>query len=76
MYIRVKAIPGSKKESVKVLKPDHLQVSVKEPAERNLANTRIRELVAKHCGVPEAKVKMLSGHQSRSKMFSVDTGLA
>jgi len=76
MYIRVKAIPGSKKESLVVLKQDHLQISVKEPAERNLANMRILELVARHCGVPVGKVKILSGHQSRSKLLSVDTGLA
>ena len=76
MYLRIKAIPGSKKEEVKAVKPDQLEIRVREPAERNLANTRILELVARHCGVPVGKVKILSGHQSRSKLLSVDTGLA
>ena len=52
MYIHVKVIAGAKKEVLKLKNSDHFEISVKEPAERNLANTRIIELVASHFSIP------------------------
>ena len=72
MYIKIKVIPCAKKESFEKISEDHFTVSVKEKAERNMANTRVRELVAEHFGVPVGKAKLISGHHSPSKIFSVD----
>lgn len=72
MYIKVKATPGAKKESVLQKSTDTLEIKVREPAERNLANRRILELVARHFGVTTGKVRMVSGHHSQSKILSVD----
>ena len=44
MYIRVKVSPSAKKEIFKQINEDHFEVSVKEKAERNLANNRVIEL--------------------------------
>ena len=71
MYIKVKVTAGVKRELFEALSKDSFKVSVKEPAERNLANTRVLELVARHFGVPKGKVRMVNGHQSPSKILSV-----
>ena len=72
MYIKVKAIAGAKKEVVKALSKDTLSISVREPAERNMANKRIIELTARHFSVPVGKVRIISGHHSPSKILSSD----
>lgn len=53
---------------------DHFEVSVRELAERNLANRRIIELVARRFKLPVGKVRIISGHHSPSKILSVDVG--
>ncbi|MEI6842933.1 MAG: DUF167 domain-containing protein [bacterium] len=69
MYIHVKVTPSAKKESFVKKNKDHFLVSVRERAERNLANKRVIELVSKHFG--SHKVLLVSGHNSPSKLFSV-----
>lgn len=71
MYIRVKVIAGAKHESLEKLKEGEYKVSVREPAERNLANERIIEIVAHECGVSIKKVRILHGHHSPSKLLSI-----
>ncbi len=72
MYVRVEVRPGAKRESVMHLDSKTLSIAVKEPAERNLANMRVRELVAEEFSVPVSKVKMISGHRSPRKIFTID----
>lgn len=72
MYCKVKVIPGAKKESFVKKSEDHFNASVRELAERNLANNRVLELVAYHFGVVKGKVRLVSGHRSPSKIFRVD----
>lgn len=71
MYIRVQATPRAKREQVIFDAPDQYRIFVKEPAERNLANTRIRELLARECQVSLHSVRLISGHRSPSKIFSI-----
>jgi uncharacterized protein YggU (UPF0235/DUF167 family) len=71
MYIRVNATPGAKKELVTQVSDDKYEISVREPAERNMANARIKTLVARELGVPESAVRMILGHQSPHKILSV-----
>lgn len=71
MYVRVHAVPDARKERVEE-KEGSLTIWVKEPAAQNLANRRIRELVAQHYGVGVERVRMLTGHRSSSKMYSVE----
>ncbi|MEK7585685.1 MAG: DUF167 domain-containing protein [Patescibacteria group bacterium] len=71
MYIHVKIIAKAKKESIKQENEDHFLISVREPAERNLANTRVIEILALHFKLPVAKVKIINGHKSPSKLISI-----
>lgn len=71
MYVSVHVSAGSKRESVESLTKGRLKISVKEPAERNLANRRVRELVARHFLVPLNKVRLISGHTSPAKIFDI-----
>ena len=73
MYIHVRAHPKSKNEKLEKLKDDHFEIWVKEPAEKNQANKKIIELLKAH--FTESKsVRIISGHHSPSKLFSVDFG--
>jgi uncharacterized protein YggU (UPF0235/DUF167 family) len=72
MYIRVNAVAGAKKESIEKVGENRYDISVREPAERNLANARIRTLLARELGVMESSARLISGHQSPHKIFSVD----
>lgn len=72
MYIKVRVVPDAKEESVTVLKEDTFRVSVRAPRERNLANVRVRELIAKHYHVSLRAVRIIHGHQSHAKMLVVD----
>jgi len=71
MYIKVKAMPGAKKEVLEQVSDDHFNISVKEKAERNMANNRIVEMIARHFNVPVSAVRIINGHHSTSKMLSV-----
>ncbi|MCI0597659.1 DUF167 domain-containing protein [Candidatus Parcubacteria bacterium] len=71
-YVRVDARPSAKRESIIETDAKTYTISVREPAERNLANIRVRELLAERLGVPVGKVRMISGHRSPHKIFDVD----
>jgi uncharacterized protein YggU (UPF0235/DUF167 family) len=71
MYVKARVIAGAKREAVVRRSADHFDVSVKEPAERNLANRRVIEIIAREFGVEPGKVRIVSGHQSPSKILSV-----
>lgn len=72
MYIKVKVEVGMKKEKIEKKSPDRYFISLKEPALRNLANNRIREIFASIYKVNIKAVRIISGHQSSSKMISVN----
>ena len=72
MYIKVKVIASSKKEIIKNVSPNRYIISVKEPRERNLANTRVREIISSLYEINIKAVRIISGHQSASKIFSIN----
>jgi uncharacterized protein YggU (UPF0235/DUF167 family) len=71
MYVKVRVYPGMKNESFKKIKDDSFEIITKAPAERNLANMRVRELIAKEYDVPVSAVRMVSGHHNPSKILTV-----
>lgn len=73
MYVRVEVKPGAKKESVIQTDDKTYSIAVREPAERNLANMRVKELLAELLGVRLATVRMISGHRSPRKIFDIDS---
>lgn len=70
-YVRVDVRPGAKKESVIQTDEKTYTIAVREPAERNLANMRVREVLAAELGLPTGKVRMVSGHRSTRKIFDI-----
>jgi uncharacterized protein YggU (UPF0235/DUF167 family) len=71
-YIHVKVSAGVKKESFVQKKEDFFEVSVKEKAQRNEANTRVLELVAEYFKVPVKKVRIVNGHRHPSKLIIIE----
>lgn len=72
MYIHIKVKTGAKREVFTEKSSDHFLVSVKEKAERNMANKKVRELIATHFKIPVGKLKIVSGHHSPSKIISIE----
>ncbi len=72
MYIKVTVAAKAKKELFTQKSENAFIVQVKEPAERNLANKRVIELVANHYTIPDNKVRIVNGHHHPSKLLSVD----
>ena len=74
MYIKVKALPAAKKEIVKKISDDTFEISVKEKAERNMANDRIISIMRDYFGVTKGRgiVRIISGHHSPSKILSIE----
>jgi len=72
MYIRVKVLAGAKKESFEKVSETEFKVSVREPAERNLANRKILSLFKDFNSPKRVIIKIISGHHSPLKILSVD----
>ncbi len=70
MYIKVKIIAGARKELVEKVSDDHYNISVKQKAENNNANTRLLEIM--HKEYPNSIIRLISGHHSPSKIISID----
>jgi uncharacterized protein YggU (UPF0235/DUF167 family) len=71
MYIHVTVLAGSKKESLVKTKDDYYLIAVKEKAQRNMANTRIREILGKEYNVPIGSVRIVNGHTSPKKLIDI-----
>jgi len=72
MYLKIFVTPGARREKIEE-KGEALAIAVREPAEGNRANTRVREIVAARVGKPVGKVRILTGHRSRVKMISISS---
>lgn len=69
MYLKLKVIVDSKSEKIEKIEADHWKIWVKFPAENNLANNRVLEIIRKEH--PNKSVKIISGHHSPSKIVSI-----
>ena len=69
MFIKIKVKTGSRTEKVEKKADDLYLVSVKEKAERNLANGRVLKIMREI--FPGKSVKLVKGHHSSSKMIEV-----
>jgi len=70
MYIHVRIKTKQKIESVHKLSDTRYEVSVKEEAKQNRANTQMIELLREHFGKPN--IKIVSGHHSPSKLLAIE----
>jgi uncharacterized protein YggU (UPF0235/DUF167 family) len=72
MYIKVKVIPDAKKEKFEQKSEELFEISVKEPAKRNMANKRVQELIARYFGIMKGEARIISGHRSPIKIISIN----
>jgi uncharacterized protein YggU (UPF0235/DUF167 family) len=72
MYIKIRVVPGSRKETFEEVSKDHFKIWVKEKAERNQANRRVVEVIADYFKLTPNKVRIISGHYSPGKILSLD----
>lgn len=71
-YIHVKVSAGAGKELFKKKNEDHFEISVKEKAERNMANIKIVELLAEHFKISAKKIRIVNGHHHPSKLLIIE----
>jgi hypothetical protein len=75
MYIKAVVTAGAKKESITAKSLDHFLISVKEKAEKNLANKKVIQLLAQYFKVPKGKVRIVNGHHHPHKLLIIETKL-
>lgn len=71
MYLKVKVKAGNRKEEIERVNENTFHISVKEKAERNMANNRILEILSLELKIPINKIRIINGHQSPSKLISI-----
>ena len=71
MDLRVKVKVGARKERLAELKSGKFEIDVKEKAEQNAANERVRTLIARHFHVASGNVRIVAGHHRPNKTFRV-----
>jgi uncharacterized protein YggU (UPF0235/DUF167 family) len=69
MFIKIKVKTGSRTEKVEKKADDLYFVSVKEEAERNMANERVLEIFRSL--YPKQSVKLVKGQRSPAKIICV-----
>lgn len=72
--VRVRAVPGARREGVLGVHGDALRVAVRAPAEAGRANDALLSLLAGELGVARRDLELLSGRSGRDKVLVV-TGL-
>ncbi len=70
MKIVVRVKPRSRSEEVS-REGDSYVVKVKEPPVEGRANRAVLRLLAGHLGVPESRLRVVSGFSSRNKVVEV-----
>lgn len=71
MYVRVKVTPNAKKESFEQVSDDKYHISVREKAERNLANERVCNLIASKLDIPRKDIRIITGHHHPNKILFI-----
>ena len=71
MRVIVHVTPGARRELVCQVKEREFGIAVKEKAENNAANGRVRELLALHYKVGKSDVRFITGMRGSRKTFEV-----
>ena len=72
MKIQVKVKPRSKTEDVtREMDGNAYVVRVKEPPVEGRANRAVLKLLSRHLGVPESRLRIVSGLSSKNKIIEV-----
>lgn len=71
MYIKVRVIVEAKEDKIEEVAPNTFKVWTKMPAEQNLANKAIIDLVKNRFPEYNNDIRIVSGHHSPSKIISI-----
>lgn len=71
MQVRVKVQTGVRKEMMTVVNDTVFTIKVSEAAERNLANRRVKALLAEYFEVEPSCVRLISGHHTPQKIYDI-----
>lgn len=71
MYLKVKVKANSKREELVKISENTFEISVREKAERNMANNRVLEILSFELKIPINKIRIINGHQSPTKLISI-----
>ena len=63
MYLHVSVTAGAKVEKLEKTRENYFKISVREPAERNLANKRVLEIVADYLKIPTNKIRIINWNE-------------
>lgn len=69
--LRVKAVPGARRDEIVGMLGDRLKVRVSAPPEGGRANAAIRALIADALGVKARQIAIISGQASAEKVVRV-----
>jgi uncharacterized protein YggU (UPF0235/DUF167 family) len=72
MQLRIKVVPGARKESVEWL-GDLLKVKVRAAPEKGRANAAVEELLAQRLALPANSVKIIAGFTSPLKTLEISS---
>lgn len=67
--IRVKAVPGARRDEIASVLGDRLKIRVSAPPEGGRANAAIASLLASALGVPARNVSLVSNPRNPGKVF-------
>jgi uncharacterized protein (TIGR00251 family) len=70
--LRVKVVPGAKRDGIVGPLGDRLKVRVSAPPEGGKANAAVCALVAAALGIKPAAVRVVQGHASPEKTLEID----
>ncbi len=72
MILNVRVIPKASRNLAQEQKGS-LKVYLTKPAQDNLANTQLIELLSKHLKVKKYQLKIIKGEKSRDKLVEINT---
>jgi hypothetical protein len=70
--LRLKVVPGSRRDEVAGVLGDRVKVRVTQPPERGKANAAVERVLAGALGVDERRVSIVQGHASAEKVARVE----
>ena len=65
----IKAMPGSRSNTIRGWENGRLKIAVTQVAEKGKANQAIQSLLAKSLGISKRDIQLVSGETSREKVF-------
>lgn len=72
LVCRLRVQPRASREGFAGPLGDRLRVRVQAPPVDGRANQAVVEFMARSCGVPRARVRLVSGEQGRNKLVEVE----